>query len=90
MDDACNHIIGLWVDYENTQTITLWGLQQKIKEQEETYAYCLNDPIWKKESDKFKPKWTLHDYCDRRRVTNLVRFNFCPSCGHKIDWKEKK
>ena len=34
--------------------------------------------------------WNLSDYCDKRKSTDLTRFNFCPLCGKKIDWKEIK
>ena len=29
-------------------------------------------------------------YCDFRHSTNLLRFNFDPYTGEKIDWKEVK
>ncbi len=31
--------------------------------------------------------YTRQDYYDRRKSTNLLRFNFCPICGEKIIWK---
>lgn len=40
----------------------------------------LNYPIHRKE-------YTLKDYGDLRKSTDLVRFGFCPYCGKKIDWK---
>ena len=33
-------------------------------------------------------KYTLLDYTDKRKSTNLVRFDYCPYCGHRINWKE--
>ena len=33
--------------------------------------------------------YNLKDYYDRRKATNLTRFNFCPMCGKKINWKYK-
>ena len=38
----------------------------------------------------YEKEWTLKDYCDRRKSTNLSRFDFCPACGKKIDWKRIK
>ena len=32
-------------------------------------------------------EWTMNDYADCRKSTNLSRFRFCPECGKKIDWK---
>ena len=37
--------------------------------------------------------WTdyeIDDFCDRRKSTNLTRFNYDPYTGEKIDWKEVK
>jgi hypothetical protein len=31
--------------------------------------------------------YTRQDYYDRRKSTNLLRFNFCPICGEKIIWE---
>ena len=31
-------------------------------------------------------KYSIQDYVDRRKSTNLVHFNYCPNCGAKIDW----
>lgn len=30
--------------------------------------------------------YTLADYADRRKRTDLHRFKYCPDCGKKIDW----
>lgn len=35
----------------------------------------------------YKKEWTLKDYADKRKSTDLTRFNFCPECGKPIDWK---
>lgn len=35
-------------------------------------------------------RYSFEDYCDRRKSTNLTRFEFCPYCGKKIDWKKIK
>ena len=34
--------------------------------------------------------YSFKDYCDKRKSTNLTRFEFCPYCGKKIDWKKIK
>lgn len=31
--------------------------------------------------------YTMKDYIDRRKSTNITRFNYCPFCGEKINWK---
>jgi hypothetical protein len=38
----------------------------------------------------YDKEWSLKDYCDKRRSTNLTRFDYCPECGKKIDWKRIK
>lgn len=32
--------------------------------------------------------YTMFDYTDTAKKTNLIRFNYCPMCGKKIDWEE--
>ena len=32
--------------------------------------------------------WTLADYLNYKRETNLIRFDHCPKCGCRIDWKK--
>ena len=34
----------------------------------------------------YKKEWTLRDYADWRKSTNLTRFHYCPECGNKINW----
>ena len=34
--------------------------------------------------------YTFRDYGDKRKSTDLIRFEYCPGCGKKIDWKAIK
>lgn len=34
--------------------------------------------------------WELSDYADKRKNTDLIRFDFCPCCGKRINWRELK
>ena len=34
--------------------------------------------------------YTMKDYADKRKSTNITRFEYCPHCGEKIDWKKIK
>ena len=34
--------------------------------------------------------FTLSDYCDKRKSTDMTQFNYCPFCGKEIDWKAIK
>ena len=42
------------------------------------------EPLYSK---NFYDLFTLKQYADRRRSTDLTRFSFCPDCGKRIDWK---
>lgn len=30
--------------------------------------------------------WTIEDYINVHKDTNITRFSYCPQCGEKIDW----
>lgn len=67
-------------DYENTELLTLAELKEHI---EETKVFA--------ENGRFEIKvYTLADYADKRKNTDLHRFEFCPHCGKRIDWKAIK
>lgn len=34
--------------------------------------------------------WTMEDYLDKDKETNLNRFDYCPKCGEKIEWDKMK
>ena len=72
-------VIGLIHDYDDTRIVTLEELKEHIQ--------------WEKESRSPYFNWKTHelsDYCDKRKNTDLTRFEFCPMCGKKIDWKAIK
>lgn len=73
-------------DYENTDLVTLAELKEYI-EREKQFAERHKDSEWLQSICK---KYTLDDYCDKRKSTDLTRFNYCPLCGKKIDWKAIK
>ena len=88
MANKCDCIIGLLGQgYENPELATLDKLKDYIAES--IYynewlvpLYAQGDP------NRFKRKiWTLKDYADFRKSTNLTRFRYCPNCGMPIDWK---
>lgn len=75
-------VIGLWIDYCDTRTVTFSQLKYEV---ESNSAFL----EWKNENlsgTKVAIK-TLNDYLDKRKSTNLQRFDYCPYCGKKIDWK---
>lgn len=73
--------IGIYDNYGDTNTITFEEL--KYLHMTDVKHYNEN-PLW-----TFKPH-KFQDYFDERRVTNLIRFNYCPYCGKKIDQNELK
>lgn len=82
----CECYIGMRHDYENTDLVTLAELKEHI-ESEKRFAESHKDSEW---WQSLCSKYTLDDYCDKRKSTDLTRFNYCPVCGKKIDWKEMK
>ena len=75
----CEHIIGIVYHYDATGLVTLDELKEYIEANR--YAY---DQFWTQNY------YTLSDYCDKRKSTDMTRFNYCPKCGEKIDWKAIK
>lgn len=75
--DTCECVICMVYDYENTHLASLEKLKEHIKNNERMY-----NSFW----TNTKP-YTLSDYADKRKNTNITRFEYCPFCGKKIDWK---
>lgn len=83
-------IIGMYYyDYEDIRLATVNELLKEIQDRYKLYEHLckLYDEC---DLDKLETPYTLKDYCDRRRSTDLIRFEFCPYCGKKIDWKKIK
>lgn len=68
---------------------TLDGLKIHIKESLALKQAFETDPLYVGYNHGIKG-WTLADYCDKRKNTDLTRFEYCPMCGRKIDWKSIK
>ena len=87
--EKCEHVIGIIYDYDNTDMTTLDGLKYHIKYLFELKQAFEKDALFKDYNHGIKG-WSLADYCDKRKSTDLTRFNYCPLCGKKIDWKAIK
>ena len=85
----CKCYIGIINDYDNTRMTTLYGLKLHIKESLYLKQAFETDPLYVGYNHGIKG-WTLADYCDKRKNTDLTRFEYCPMCGRKIDWKAIK
>ena len=83
-------IIGLYHHCDYSELITLNELKLRILETAQYNFMVKNDPVCYKVKELYKKEWSLKDYADRRKSTNLYRFDFCPICGRQINWKEIK
>ena len=75
-------LIGIWNDYDNTKIVTFRQLKYEV-ESNAAFAEWKNKNL----SGTDMEVKTLNDYLDKRKSTNLQRFDYCPYCGKKIDWK---
>ena len=87
--EKCECYIGIINDYDYIRMVTLDGLKNHITDRLGLKQAFERDVLFKDYNHGIKG-WTLADYCDRRKSTNLTRFNYCPLCGKKIDWKAIK
>lgn len=83
----CDHIVGLLHHMEYSELTTIDGLLRHINDRKFLNEMILNDPFYEGLKHRMRPIYTLRDYGDHRRNTNLTRFACCPKCGAKIDWK---
>lgn len=79
MEHEC--IIGMYNYYENTDLITCSELINKNKRDWSLYKTAYT---W------LSPPTPLEDFFNKRKNTELTRFNYCPVCGKKIDWNKLK
>ena len=83
--EKCECVIGVLNDYKS-QIVTVDELKEYIRAKNLLSISCKNNEL----RGLLFCKYSLDDYCDRRKSTNLTRFNYCPLCGKKIDWKALK
>ena len=77
--------IGVLYRMDNNDLITLDELKEYLEEEK---AY--DKKIYEMYGIEFRPLYTLKDYADGRKGHNLTKFNYCPYCGKRIDWKKIK
>lgn len=75
-------VIGLLHSGDSSELVTLINLEEYIFDTEQHNRALPKHLKWAS-----RVVWSLRDYADRRKSTNLTRFNNCPECGQKIDWK---
>lgn len=60
----------------------------KLKE-EENERIDSNKWLREKAKERIRKKiYTMKEYADKKAETDLIRFDYCPYCGEKIDWDE--
>lgn len=84
MEHEC--IIGMYNNYEDTDLITYSEICKMSLSEWKMYLKYedAHTRIGK------SPPTRLEDYFDKRKNTELTRFDYCPYCGKKIDWNELK
>ena len=87
-----NHdcFIGLLHHCDYSELITLPELQLHILETKQFNHMVRYDPILHSSKELYYKEYSLKDYADKRKSTDLYRFDFCPTCGKSIDWKSIK
>lgn len=81
-------VIGELYNYDNTQLVNPTQLKSYIQQNID-----LENSMYKEFAllgYRKRRVYSLADYCDKRKTTNLIRFKFCPCCGQEIDWKKIK
>lgn len=76
MVNNCECIIGI----KGEDFVTFDELKEIIKRDAEFKK--TNYKMWSIMGNKY----SLKDYLDKRKTTDLIRFNYCPLCGKKIVW----
>ena len=80
--EPCECIIGLYYDSEDAKLVTLKELKEEIKENKQYNEYMARN--YSGLSYVKLPEYSLRDYFDGRKSTNLTRFKHCPMCGRAL------
>ena len=82
--------IGLLHHYEGAELVTLELLEDHIMDNRWHNEMLSDDPLLSNCKELYCKEWSIKDYADFRKNTDLTRFRFCPYCGKAIDWKKIK
>lgn len=85
-----NHecIIGMLNYCTYADLVTLYKLEYHIQENIEWNEMLEEVPSLRNNSHLYKKWLSMRDYADKRKSTDLTRFDYCPFCGKKINWKD--
>ena len=67
-----------------SRLVTVDELKENIADRITQNAYMRYLGI--KSEGMYNKIWSLKEYADKRRSTNLTHFDFCPECGKRVDW----
>ena len=73
--------IGARHHFGGIELITLSNLKKDIQE-----AIRINSFLKENGIESWLGAYSLKDYADGRKGTNLTRFVYCPMCGKEIAW----
>ena len=79
-----NHFIGLFYDWENTDIVTLKQLKEKVEGIKKTNDFLRKNNI----SEGIYKYENFEDFLDKRKSTSFKRFEYCPICGEKINYRK--
>jgi len=79
----CEHYIGLLKHDEYSELVTLEELKKHIEWQSHLKETFDKDPLYCTLGLVIRV-FSLEEYADRRRNTDLTPFDYCPKCGAAI------
>ena len=74
--------------YDCSVLVTLYELKKHIQKNIEWNERLEEDPSLRNISHLYKKRLSMRDYADKRKLTDLTRFDYCPVCGKKINWAD--
>lgn len=82
-------VIGLLWHSDYVEEATIEDLKKNQIRKQEFNQYLEEKQIEVRYPEYMMEKvYTFKDYADKRKNTDLTRFDFCPYCGQPIDWKK--
>lgn len=86
-----NHkcLIGLWYYYDGSEMKTLGEIVEIINQRNQIMSCC--DEYVEIYKELGLKEYHMEDLFDlRKNRLPITRFQYCPECGKKIDWKGMK
>lgn len=85
MEHDC--VIGLLAKHDERYLVTIEELEKHIADSIDFFDWIKENGYSLFPGNRTSA-YTLSDYTDFRKNTDLHRFMYCPYCGQKIDWKQ--